>query len=235
MSVGNELYKDNKVDEAIAKFQKASELGEAYGDADVVEKAKALIPQIHMASANALLNEKNFEGAVAAYQKVIDADPANGQAHLRKGQALSALGKADDAIKAFELAAENGEEAAASKQLSNLYVKKAVACQKAKDMKGALENAQKSTQYVDNANAQKIIGISALSLKQNKVSADAFEAYLSMTPGAAEKEPGIVYQLGTALMGAGDNAKACGYFKKIAQDAKWGESARYQITQLKCN
>ena len=234
MSVGNELYKDNKVDEAIAKFQKASELGEAYGDADVVEKAKALIPQIHMASANALLNEKNFEGAVAAYQKVIDADPANGQAHLRKGQALSALGKADDAIKAFELAAENGEEAAASKQLSNLYVKKAVACQKAKDMKGALENAQKSTQYVDNANAQKIIGISALSLKQNKVSADAFEAYLSMSPNAADKAQ-ITYQLGTALVGAGDNAKACGYFKQIAQDAKWGEAARYQITTLKCN
>ena len=101
-------------------------------------------------------------------------------------------------------------------------------------MKGALENAQKSTQYVDNANAQKIIGVSALALKQNKVAADGFEAYLSMTPDAVTKEPGIVYQLGMALVGAGENDKACGYFKKIAQDAKWGEGARYQITQLKC-
>ena len=171
---------------------------------------------------------------MAGYQKVIDADPTNGQAHLRKGQALAAQGKADDAIKSFELATENGQEEAAAKQLSNIYVKKAVACQKAKDMKGALENAQKSTEYVDNANAEKIIGISALSLKQNKVAADAFEAYLSMNPKAADKAQ-IMYQLGTALVGAGDNAKACGYFKQIAQDPKWGEAARYQITTLKCN
>ena len=113
-------------------------------------------------------------------------------------------------------------------------MKKAVACQKAKDMKGALENAQKSTQYVDNANAQKIIGMSAMQLKQNKVAAEAFEAYLSMNPNAITKEAGIVYNLGTALVALGENDKACGYFQKIAQDAKFGEGARYQITQLKC-
>lgn len=235
MSVAKELVNAQDLDGAVEQFKKAIEKGEAYGDPEVAEEAKGLIPQILMADANQALNAKDYEAAVAGYQKVIDADPANGQAHLRKGQSLAALGKADDAIKAFELASENGQEEAAAKQLSNIYVKKAVACQKAKDMKGALENAQKSTQYVDNANAEKIIGISALSLKQNKVAAEGFEAYLSMNPGAVDKEPGIVYQLGTALMGAGDNAKACSYFKKIAQDAKWGESARYQITQLKCN
>lgn len=234
MSVGKELVNEKNLDEAVARFKKAIEVGEAYGDAEVAEEAKALIPQILMADANQALNAKDYAAAVAGYQKVIDADPTNGQAHLRKGQALSAQGQVDDAIKAFELASENGQEEAAAKQLSNIYVKKAVACQKAKDMKGALENAQKSTQYVDNANAQKIIGVSALSLKQNKVAADGFEAYLSMTPDAVTKEPGIVYQLGMALVGAGEADKACGYFKKIAQDAKWGEGARYQIEQNKC-
>ena len=235
MSLAKELVNEKKLDEAVAKFKEAIKIGKELGDEEVADEAKTLIPQIQLADANNLLNAKDYEGAVAAYQKVIDADPENGAAHLRKGQALAALGKADDAIKAFELAAKNGEEAAAGKQLSNIYVKKAVACQKAKDMKGALENAQKSTQYVDNANAQKIIGISALSLKQNKVAAEAFEAYLAMNPSAVEKEPGIIYQLGSALKGTGDNAKACGYFKKITQDAKWGEAARYEITQLKCN
>lgn len=234
VSLGKEFVNEKKMDEAVAQFKKAIEKGEAFGDTDVVEEAKGLIPQILMADANQALNAKDYDAAVAGYQKVIDADPTNGQAHLRKGQALAAQGKADDAIKSFELATENGQEEAAAKQLSNIYVKKAVACQKAKDMKGALENAQKSTEYVDNANAEKIIGISALSLKQNKVAADAFEAYLSMSPNAADKAQ-IMYQLGTALVGAGDNAKACGYFKQIAQDAKWGEAARYQITTLKCN
>ncbi|MBQ9398026.1 MAG: tetratricopeptide repeat protein [Bacteroidales bacterium] len=234
ISLGKDLVNEKNLDEAIAKFQKAVEVGEKFGDADVAAEAKGLIPQILMADANGMLNEKNFEGAVAGYQKVIDADPANGQAHLRKGQALAQLGKADDAIKSFELAAENGQEEQAAKQLSNIYVKKAVACQKAKDMKGALENAQKSTQYADNANAQKIIGMSAMQLKQNKVAAEAFEAYLAMNPNAITKEAGIVYNLGTALVALGENDKACGYFQKIAQDAKFGEGARYQITQLKC-
>ena len=234
ISVGKDLVNEKNLDEAIAKFQKAIEVGEKFGDADVAAEATGLIPQILMADANGKLNEKNFEGAVAGYQKVIDADPTNGQAHLRKGQALAQLGKVDDAIKAFELASENGQEEQAAKQLSNIYVKKAVACQKAKDMKGALENAQKSTQYVDNANAQKIIGMSAMQLKQNKVAAEAFEAYLAMNPNAITKEAGIVYNLGTALVALGENDKACGYFQKIAQDAKFGEGARYQITQLKC-
>ena len=234
ISLGKDLVNEKNLDEAIAKFQKAIEVGEKFGDADVAAEATGLIPQILMADANGKLNEKNFEGAVAGYQKVIGADPTNGQAHLRKGQALAQLGKVDDAIKAFELASENGQEEQAAKQLSNIYVKKAVACQKAKDMKGALENAQKSTQYVDNANAQKIIGMSAMQLKQNKVAAEAFEAYLAMNPNAITKEAGIVYNLGTALVALGENDKACGYFQKIAQDAKFGEGARYQITQLKC-
>jgi tetratricopeptide (TPR) repeat protein len=235
MSVAKDLVNDKNLDEAIVKFKKAIETGEKYGDAEVAEEAKELIPQVLMADANQALNAKDYEGAVAGYQKVIDADPANGAAHLRKGQSLAALGKADDAIKAFELASENGQEEAAAKQLSNIYVKKAVACQKAKDNKGMLENAQKSTQYVDNANAQKLIGLSARELKQFKVAAEAFEAYLSMNPKAAEKEPQIIYYLGDCLVKNGDNAKACGYFKSIAQDPKLGEAARYQITQLKCN
>ena len=234
ISLGKEFVNEKNMDGAVEQFKKAIEKGEAFGDAEVVEEAKGLIPQILMADANQALNAKDYDAAIAGYQKVIDADPTNGQAHLRKGQALAAQAKADDAIKAFELASENGQEEAAAKQLSNLYVKKAVACQKAKDMKGALENAQKSTEYVDNANAEKIIGISALSLKQNKVAAEGFKAYLSMSPNAADKAQ-IMYQLGTALVGTGENAEACGYFKQIAQDPKWGEAARYQITTLKCN
>ena len=127
MSVGKELVNEKNLDDAVARFKKAIELGEAYGDAEVVEEAKSLIPQILMADANQALNAKDYAAAVDGYQKVIDADPTNGQAHLRKGQALSAQGKVDDAIKSFELASENGQEEAAAKQLSNIYVKKAVA------------------------------------------------------------------------------------------------------------
>ncbi|MBR6424201.1 MAG: tetratricopeptide repeat protein [Bacteroidales bacterium] len=234
LSLGKELAAAKDLDNAVAKLQKAAELGKQYGENDLAEEAEALVPQILMSEANGLLNAKDYAGAVAAYQKVIDVNPTNGQAYLRMGQALSAAGKADDAIQAFEKAAENGEEDAAAKQLSNIYVKKANASWKAKDAKATLENAQKSTQYVDNPTAEKLIGFSASQLKQNKVAAEAFEAYLSMSPDAKDKNQ-IIYRLATTLVAAGDNAKACGYFKQITTDPTVGEAAQGQIKALKCN
>lgn len=234
LSLGTEFYNEKVFDEALANFEKAVEKGEAFDNADVVSDAKKKISTTLLVSSNQALQKKDFEKALVASQKLIDADPTNGQAFIFKGLALVGQGNDDEAIKAFELASENGKEEEAAKLLSNVYSRKAQAAQKAKNWKSALELAQKSTQYVDNAKAERIIGLSALSLKQNKVAADGFKAYLSMSPNAPDKTD-ITYQLGIALVGTGETAEACGYFKQIAQDPKWGEAARYQITTLKCN
>ncbi|MCF0167249.1 MAG: tetratricopeptide repeat protein [Bacteroidales bacterium] len=235
LQLGKDQATEGVLDKAIEYFGQAIASAKEYeNNEEVVAEAAGLISQMQMAEAGNLLNEKDYEGAVAAYKKVVEADPENGMAYLRMGMALSAGGDPDAAIEAFNTAIEKGQEDAAKKQLSNTYLKKSVACQKAKDTKGALENAQLSAEYNDNANAQKLIGLNALQLKQYAVAAPAFEAYLAMSPKAKDKAQ-IIYQLGTALQGAGDNAKACSYFKQIAQDEKWGEAARYQITVLKCN
>ena len=114
MAVGKEFVTAKDYNAAVEQFKKAIEKGEAFGEAEVVEEAKELIPQITMAEGNGFLKAGDFESAVNAFQKVIDADPTNGKAFLAKGQALTRLNKADEAIKAFELASENGEEAAAA-------------------------------------------------------------------------------------------------------------------------
>jgi len=234
VSLGKELAADKNMDSAIEKLQKAAELAAEYGDAESEGDAKTLIPQLLMSEAGSLLNAKDFAGAAAAYQKVINVDPENATAFLRMGQALANSDNADAAVEAFEQASALGQKDAAAKQLGNLYLKKAAASQKAKDMKSALEFAQKSAEYADTPNAQKLIGTVALQLKQDKVAADAFEAYLALSPDAKDKVQ-ITFQLATALMNAGDNSKACGYFKAVSQDAQFGEGARYYLTQLKCN
>jgi len=154
--------------------------------------------------------------------------------YLEFGTEWATAGEFDKAIKALNQAVEYGEEESSPKILSDIYITKAVACQQVKDWKGALENAQKSVQSLDNPMAEKIVGLSAFSLKQNKVAAEAWEAYLSMAPEAIEKEAGIVYNLGLALVATGESDKACGYFRQIAQDADFGMAARYQIVTLKC-
>lgn len=235
MAIGKEYAEAGDFDNAVSSFKKASEKATEYANNDdVVAEAYSLTPKMLMAKAGNLLNDKNYDGAAEAYSKVVEADPENGAAYLRMGMAYSASGNTDAAIEALKTATEKGQADAANKQLSNVYLKQAVTCQKAKDFKGTLEAAQLSVQAHDNANAQKIIGISALQLKQNQIAADGFEAYLAQSPNASDKAQ-IIYQLGTALKDANQKAKACSYFKQIENDPKWGEGAKYWITTLKCN
>lgn len=234
LSIGKGKANEKATDAAIEFFQKAAAVAAEYGNDEVAVEAKDLIPQVLLQAATTLLNAKDYAAAAAAYQKVIDVDPENGMAFLRMGMAYASAGDQDAAVAALESAVQFGQEANAKKQLSNIFLKVAAAAQKAKDNQGALEAAQKSVEYLDNATGQKLIGITALALKQNAVAAEGFEAYLAQTPDAKDKVQ-ITYQLATALLGAGQNDKACGYFKQIADDAQFGEAAKYQITVLKCN
>jgi len=234
LQLGNQHAASSDYDTALDFYKQAIAKATEFGNESVADNANGQIGKVLNAKAGALLSAKEYDAAAEAYKAVLDADPANGAAWFRMGQALAAADKADEAIEAFTKAAENGQEANAKKQLANIYLKKAVACQKDKDMKGMLENAQLSAENNDSANAQKLIGTAALSLKQNQVAAEAFEAYLALNPEATDKAQ-TIYQIGTAYMGANNNSKACSYFKQIKGDAKWGEAATYYITTLKCN
>lgn len=230
---------DQDIPTAISYLEKAVEAGTNYGDEATATEAKDLVKtlsvQSAMAKANELFNAKDFAGAVAAYKDVLAIDPANSVAQLRTGMALSATGDINGAIAAFEEAMKDEAQMdAAKKQLSKAYLKKASAALKAKDNKTALDAAQKSAEFENNANAQKIAGHAALALKQNAIATEAYEAYLTLSPNAKDKVQ-ITYQLGTAYQALGDNEKACSYFKEISADPKFGEAARYQITALKCN
>ena len=241
LSVAKGYANNQDIDSAISSLEKAVSTGNEYGDTATAEEASGLIASLKstqaMTKANALLNAKDYAGAAEAYKAIVAADPANATAQLRLGMALNGLADYDGAIAAFEQSLANTPETqqgTAKKQISNAYLKKANTAYKAKDMKTALDAAQKSAEYVDNANAQKIAGHAALALKQYQVAATSYEAYLAMKPKASDKVQ-ITYQVATAYQNLGDAGKACAYFQEIAQDPKWGEAARYQITALKCN
>ncbi|MCQ2138455.1 MAG: tetratricopeptide repeat protein [Bacteroidales bacterium] len=243
VSVAKALANNKELDKAIEMLQKAITTGKEYNDQLTAEEAEGLISTLKanamMTNANNLFNEKKYAEAAEAYKEIAAMDPTNATAVLRQGMALSSAGNFDASIEcltaALEKFADNESQLnLVKKNLANTFLKKSNGLLKTKDWKGALEAAQKSAEYGDSANAQKIIGNAASQLKQNKVAAEAFEAYLALKPNAGDKVQ-TIYQLATALMAMGDNAKACGYFKEIAEDPKFGEAARYQITQLKCN
>ncbi len=241
MKLGEEAAEASEYDTAIENFRNVIKTATEYGNcADEAERAQTLVPKMLMAKGGALLNNKQFDDAAAAFKEVAIADSTNVTARMRLGLAQVGGGDFDSAIESFSDAASiAGEDTKdykdAMKQISNCYLKKAVSCQKAKDMRGMMENAQHSAQAMDTPNAEKLIGISALNLKQYDIAIDAFEAYLTLSPNAKDKSQ-IIYQLASAYEGRKDRAKACSYYKQIVDDAKFGAVAKYKVDEeLKCN
>ena len=231
LSLAKDLIKAEEYDNAVAKLADAVKLAEQFGAEEVVAEAKSLVPQVQMQKGASLLNAKDYAGAVAAYQAVVNDDPANGVAALRLGMALTGAGKNADAIKAFEAAAANGQEANAKKQLANIYLKDAAAALKEKKYDAAFAAAVKVNEYAENAQAYLVAGQSAQQLKKNNDAIANFEKYLELSP-TAKNAPAITFTLAAIYQQAGNKAKALENYKKVAADATYGAQAKQQIDAL---
>jgi len=232
---GKQFASARDIDNAVLQIKKAIETGTAYSATDVVKEATELLPQVLMADGNNLLNEGKFAEAIAEYNKVIVADPANGIAYLRIGMAESRLENEAGAIAAFEKAITLGQKEDASKQLSTLFLKKSVAAFKVKNWAAMLDAAEKSNTCLESGQAKKLIGLSAVQLKKFDKAIAALESYYAEDTNAKDKSS-TIYNLATSYEGKGNNAKACGYYKQLLNDATYKAVAEYKVkTQLKCN
>ena len=207
LAVAKDNIQASEFDKAVTQLNEAIKVAGEYGNADVAAEAKDLIPQVFMQKANNALNKKDFAGAIEGYKQAVAIDSTNGMASLRLGMAFAALGKAEDAEKAFGMAMRNGQQSSAVKQLSNMYVKLAAASLKTKNYEKAISDALKSFEYL--------------------------ESYTALSPKARDLN-NMFYTIAVLAQTEGDNAKACGYYKKIAADPKYGEAAKQQIAALKC-
>ena len=230
LQIAKELINEEKYDEAFTKLEDASKIAEEFGNEEVTEEAKTLVPQIWLRKGAAAINLKDFETAADSYSKAYALDTTAGKTAFRLGQALGQLGKTEEAVEAFKHAAWNGEDAAMA-QISNLYVKDANVAYKAQKWADAVKAADKANSYAENANAYLIAGQS--SQKLNKV-ADAiknFEKYLELKPTASNAN-GITFTVAALYQGQKNNAKALEFYKKVQNDAKFGAQAKQQIAAL---
>lgn len=235
LSIAKDLIKEEKYDEAVKQLEKAVSTAKEYGNAEVETEATELIPQVYMSEGGQKINAKDYAGAAAAYEKAVAINPTNGTALLRLGMAYGAIaGKAAEAEKAYLAAMQNGQEKTAVKQLSTMYVKTAAAKLKEKKYEEAIADALKSNEYLENATAMKIAGTAASQLKNNADAVMYLEKYIALSPNARDLNQ-MYYTVAALSQALGDNAKACGYYKKITGDAKFGPTAKQMIETLKCN
>lgn len=235
LTLGKEAVNAKDLDGAIEKIKVAIEKATEFGNIEVADEGKALIPQIVLAEGNSKLNAGDFAGAMADYKKVVEFDAENGMAYLRLGQAALRLNDEATAIDALAKAAQFGQDKNANKELSRHFLKNAAAALKAKKYDAAIEAAKKSNEYAPNGQAYSICGKAAIAAKNYDEAIAAFESYVAMSPNARDLNQ-TFYQLATAYEAKGNKEKACGYYKQIMSDPTLGEYSTHKVkNELKCN
>ena len=232
LSIAKDLVKASQFDEAIEALKDVEKVAKEYGAEEVEVEAESLIPQIKMSKANGLYKAKDYDAAAAAFQEILDADPTNGNAAFYKGAALVGAGKNAEAIAAFEIAAANGQEANANKQIGNIYLKDAANALKAKKYADAVAAAAKVNDYTENAQAWQIAGQASQAAGKNNDAIKYFEKYLDAAPDASNAGA-IAYTVGALYQGAKNNAKAKEFYNKALSDPKYGAEAKKLLDALK--
>ena len=231
LSSAKEMIKADMFDEAVAQLNKAIEAAGQYETPEVADDATALIPQVYVSKGNGFLSAKSFPEAEAAYRQAVELDATNGMAQFRLGQALASQNKTDEAVAAYLVAAENGQEKNAFKQLSNAYVKMAQAANKAKKFQQVLDYAAKSNSYLENANAYRMAAGAAQQLGKNDDCIANYEKYLELKP-TAKDAAGVKYTIGALYQQAGNKEKAKEYYQMVANDPQYGPGAQQQLKTL---
>ena len=230
-SIAKDYIKAQMYDAAIEQLNKTIEVCNTLGNAAQADECKTLIYQTLMAKGNDLINAKNFAAAIEVYNQIMAADPTNAMASLRLGMAYGATGNTEAAEAAYLVAAQNGQEKNAYKQLSSLFVKKAAAVLKTKNYAEALEFALKSNEYLENATAMKVAGTAASALKKNEEAIQYLEKYLELSPNAKDAAQ-MKYTIAATAQVLGDKEKAKTYYQQILSDPNFGPTAKQQLETL---
>ncbi len=220
---------------ALEVFNKAKEVAEAYGQADIAAEAAELIAQTGVAKLNDdgrdAMKAKNYEAAVAAFSQLLEADPTNGTAAVQLGQAYMRMGKFAESNAALEVAKANGQEENAVKLISQNFLKLAQASTKAKKYDEAVDYAMKSVEALENANAYKIAAAAYQKLNKNAECIKSYEKYLELSPKAKDAG-GVNFTIAALYQQAGNKAKAKEYFEKVVNDPQFGAQAQEVLKTL---
>lgn len=231
ISLANDLIEASEYDAATEWLTKAEEAATLYGDTEKAADAAAKKNQVLMKQAADLLKAKDYANAIVVYEQIMAIDPTNGRAALQMGQAYNASGNQEKAEEAFNVAAANGQEKQANKQLSNLYIKKASAALKAKKTQEAYDFAVKSNEYLENANAYKIAGQCSMTLGKTAEGLPLLEKYVELSPNAKDANQ-MRFNIAATAQKLGDKEKAKAYYEQVLTDPKFGPQAQAQLNAL---
>lgn len=236
IGMAKDLYNAKDFAAAAEAFAEAKAVAEGYGEADLAAEAESLIGQanlqIYNTAGKAAMRAKDYPTAIENFKKVLEIEPENGAIALQLGQAYMRGNNFDDAVVALEKAKELGQAENADKLLSQVYLKKAQAANKAKNYQEMLDFCVKSNECLENANAYKLAASAAQKLNQSTDTVIGYyEKYLEVSPDAKDAN-GVICTIAVLYQQAGNKEKAKEYYTKIENDAQYGATAKEQLKAL---
>lgn len=232
LSIAKGQINDGAYDDAIKTLDEAAAKAKEYGVDGIPAEAAELTTNAYLRKGTSLLKEKDMAGAAGALEKVVAADPTNGNASLMLGQALMGCADLDGAIEAFKVAAANGKADQANKMLGNIYLKQGQALLKGGKNAEAIEAFQTANSYVENPASYKLIASAYSKLGKTSASLEAYKKYLELNP-TAKDAAGVKLTIAATAQKAGDKATAIEYYQQIVGDAQYGATAKQQLEVLK--
>ncbi|MBR6345936.1 MAG: tetratricopeptide repeat protein [Bacteroidales bacterium] len=185
-TIAKTQFNDKEFDGAIAAFEQLKALADEFGRPDDKKEADANIQRAWFSKGLVALQAKDFVSAEEPFAKAVELKADDGMAWFRLGQVKNALKKTDEAVEAFQKAAQFGQEANANKQLGNIYLKQGSAALKAGKSQEAIDALSKVNDYTPNAQVYKLIGNANRNLNKNADAIAAYEKYLEAAPDAAD-------------------------------------------------
>ena len=242
--VGLTAASQKNYDKAIEYLTKAAETAELYGNTTAKQKANMILAKVYQVQGGEAFNAKNYEAAVAVFEKGYKANPRNTEMALNLATSYCELGKYDEGMTIYDkVAAMPADKYAAAiekaKSLKTLYTNNKVASlQQAGDFDGVIAMAEKLKTSTP-ALAEKI-RIEALSGKKDYAAVIA-SGETAAAAQATDEEKSAIYFLVGAAYNAQYNAsgnkdaalrdKAIATLKKVVAGDKV-EAAKAALTEL---
>ena len=216
---GANLYKEQKIDEAIAAFSKAEDMADLQGDVMMSRKMGRTISQLYMMQGINSFNSKDYTKALESFQQGIKQDPENIQLAYFTAKSYAELNQLNQAIELYKQVIAAGTEnskyakqaADAKADMDNYMLVAASTAAQAGDI-------EKVKTYVEaipeNADANLLLIQTANNLKKyDIVVASGATAYAAQTDDARKSD--VAYLTGVAFQNTGNSAKAIEWLGKV--------------------
>ena len=216
---GVESVRAQKLDEAIAAFEKAENLADLQGDVMTTRQAGRFVSNIYMSIGITSFNAKDYTKALESFQKGLKQDPENIQLAYFTAKSYAEMGQLEQAMELYKQVIAAGTE-------NSKYAKQATDAKTDMDnymLVAASEAAQagdieKVQTYVaavpENADANLLLIQTANNLKKyDVVVAKGADAYAAQTDDT--KKSDVAFLIGVAYQNKGNNAKAAEWLRKV--------------------